>query len=371
MVISITYVLDFRIPLLYPEVIKVRSILQFILYGYLIISFFTYKIKFSKLEIIIVGLLTIFLMKDMFLTSVGLYTLQQSSLKLEFQFIINTIGTMVLLKQGLQKQIYTIYFYSGIILLIISVLSYQFLNYEIVNYNTIFFMIFVYLIVAIKNKLFLVGMLIPFTFISNYFGARNIIALVLVYILFQLILRSRKSLNALLLIFLQSLTMYAVIFNNQYVDKLDEILTRRVYIWKYYFSLMTENPINIIVGRGITQREDMLYLGDLWGTLRAYHQHNTYVTYFYENGILGLILIGIIVYVVIKGKNEFYTIFFLISVYLIEETIHIGDLNVMSALFLISFLNAININNPLKNNRRNEITNAKGKNPFFRTKKIL
>lgn len=365
--LTISYDIDYRLFNVYPEIIEIRRVLQIVFYINTVFYLFIDRITFSKKELFLIFLILGYLLKDLLFTGIGIYDLTNSRILLETQFVINTFFIIMLFKNKDIRPLFNVYILVGIFLLWYS----SHLDFPVVNYNLIFFMFFVRIIIDFDNLKFRWLILTIVILAANVFEARNIIFLTMVFVIFVIILKNNRLINATLIFTLQLFTLMLVIFNNKFTDLFNSFLTGRVFIWKYYFSLLVNDPVYLIFGKGITDRDIMLNLGAIFETFRPYNQHNMYITYFYENGILALLLFMVMIYLVLKGRGRYYSLYFLMCIYLVEETIHFGDLNTISSIFLISFIAILEKNIYEKGSLELKINSEKEENLILRTKAIL
>jgi hypothetical protein len=365
--LTLSYDIDYRLFNIYPEIVDFRKFLQIVFYMITVFYIFMVKVTFSRRELLLIFLILGYLLKDLLFTGLGIYDLSKSQILLETQFVFNTLLIVILFKNKDIRSMFNVYFLLGIFLIWYS----NYIDFEVVNHNLIFFMLFLRIIIEFDSLKFRWLILIIVVLAANAFDARNIIFLTMVFIIFVVILKNNKFINTTFIFILQLFTLMLVIFNNKFTDLFNELLNRRVYIWKYYFSLMVNDPVSLLFGNGITSRDTMLNLGMIFETFRPYNQHNMYITYFYENGILALLLFILMNYFVLKGRGRYYTSYFLMCVYLVEETLHFGDFNTISSIFVISFVSLLNKNFYEESSMELKGYSEKEKNLILRTKAIL
>lgn len=116
----------------------------------------------------------------------------------------------------------------------------------------------------------------------------------------------------------------------------DEILSYRPSIWNYYIYEGSENmwfgggPILTYVAEGAASYYQSM-IGRGVGT--AYGTQSMYVLYFYESGIVGLLLLLLVMFIVFYSKSKYTIPFFSISVLAFLETIKIGAVSIYGLPF--------------------------------------
>lgn len=328
--LSILFVIDYRLLLFYPEILQIRGLILLLFYVYSLYLFLFKKIKLSKKTIVTLFTFFILTQKDTILFLFG--NLSYGSFKMSIQFFINLFCLSLIVNSRMfnLSNLFKIYFYFGIIALLFNYIT----NFDIINPNTVMFCYIPFIVTnfnRLKGKYFLLVVII---IIAHMFEARNVIIMLFIFIIFNTIkIKSKITYICIFLfsIFLAVSTLYITDYN--LYNFIDDILTRRLFIWNFYFNDLNSTPVSYLWGKGIVERELMFDLGSIFNTFRPYNIHNTYFTYFYENGLISLIIIIIFIITLNRKKDKFYSLLFIICIYINIETIHLGDLNIVSIIF--------------------------------------
>lgn len=181
-----------------------------------------------------------------------------------------------------------------------------------------------------KKKLFLVLSLFTVG-LGLIFEARGAY---LVMILFMLVFGAAKFMRLTPLVMLSGLLFLLgvqfLLLDSQTLYA-DELLSYRPTIWKYYYSEALDSfwfgngPILTFISEGAASYYQFM-IGRGVGV--SYGTQSMYVLYFYESGVVGIVLLLLILYVVFLTRSKYLVPVFAIAVLAFLETVKVGAVSI-------------------------------------------
>lgn len=199
------------------------------------------------------------------------------------------------------------------------------------NFYAAFFLIpFMYFLLVgnLKWSLFL---LVTIVALGMIFGARGVYMVASIFLLFWVVFKFIKIQPIYVVgvvVALVAFQFYLLQANNV---QFDEILSYRPTIWSYYYESTLSN---LWFGNGQISEHASQGAASYYqymisrGVNSSYGPQSMYILYFYETGVIGLVLLGLTMYLVFSTKSNFLIPVLSILTLAFMETVRIGSISV-------------------------------------------